>query len=69
MNPTRPLKLPIVSCDKMPDILVKVQPTPNAFGTTILRPSVYPSMSSKIMNETGLPTNEDMNDIVLEASY
>lgn len=69
MNPIRPLKLPVVSCDKMPDILVKLQPTPNAYGTTILRPSVYPSAPSELINETGSSTNEGMNDIVLEVSH
>ncbi|XP_050727563.1 uncharacterized protein LOC127004154 isoform X3 [Eriocheir sinensis] len=68
MNPIRPLKLPVVSCDKMPDVLVKVQPTPNAYGTAILRPSVYPSTSPKMMNETGSTTNEDISDIVLQVT-
>ena len=69
MNPVKPLKLPVVSCDKMPNIMVKVLPTLNAYGSAVLRPSVYPSTFTKMINETGSSANEEMNDIILEASY
>ena len=67
MNPHKALKLPIVSCEKVQDIMVKVQPTLNAYGTSTLRPSVYPSTSSKLVNDsTNMPDDGDMNDIILE---
>ncbi|XP_045131177.1 uncharacterized protein LOC123516133 isoform X2 [Portunus trituberculatus] len=69
MNPRKALKLPIVSCEKVQDIMVKVQPTLNAYGTSTLRPSVYPSTSSMLVNDsTNMPDDADMNDIVLEVT-
>lgn len=70
MSPLKALKLPVVSCDKVQNILVKVHPTPNSYGTSVLRPSVYPSSSMKLSNDsTTMSDSEDMNDIVLEVSF